>query len=237
MANRPRLRSQACGAGLPEAQAEGRLLLPHPVRASLVQVSPVPGASFPRVSSICLGRENVSGPRSFGSEVSRPLAAPLPCPILAAELPAAVGTASEDGRGGVGAAGAALAASGLPLEGHGAQLPFPRGGTLRLGRRRRARSSDRLPAAKLESGWAPHAPRLPLAQASLAPPACDRHSLIWPGGVAGATDLRKPCSEMGRRSEIPTRGRRRWHLVPPIPAARQARLRERRLRTRGAEPR
>lgn len=130
----------------------------------------------------------MSGPRSFGSEVSRPLAAPLPCPILAAELPAAVGTASEDGRGGVGAAGAALAASGLPLEGHGAQLPFPRGGTLRLGRRRRARSSDRLPAAKLESGWAPHAPRLPLAQASLAPPACDRHSLMWPGGVAGATD-------------------------------------------------
>jgi hypothetical protein len=39
LAHRPRLRSQACGAGVPQTATEGRLLLPHPLRAPVLTVS------------------------------------------------------------------------------------------------------------------------------------------------------------------------------------------------------
>lgn len=58
LADRPRLRGQARGAGVPEAEAAGRLLLPHPLRAAVIQVSPrpaAPGAVATQTSSLDFG--------------------------------------------------------------------------------------------------------------------------------------------------------------------------------------
>lgn len=41
LANRPHLGSQACGTGVPKTETEGCLLLPHPLRASVLTVSPL----------------------------------------------------------------------------------------------------------------------------------------------------------------------------------------------------
>lgn len=137
MENRPCLRSQACGAGIPKTEAEGRLLLPHPLWASVIQVSlcfpwlevrlpqttmfPVVFLAFKTLGLYLRGQESISGPVNCVKVklVSRQLATPPTQQFLTAGMCVAVGMASRGAGTGWGAARSGSQGSAFLLEGVG----------------------------------------------------------------------------------------------------------------------